>query len=247
MESHDPSPPPSHHHHPHHHHHHHHQGPPQLQQSQPGMMIPTTNSSYSTQQQPPPNLHTTPPHMINPNSSSMLPSSRYLFNTQPSTSTNPLESLNSPFSGEGSSGLRPGGFSIACGDSSKKKRGRPRKYSPDGGGGNGGNIALQLAPTPISPSLVAAQGGDSGGTPSSDATAKKHRGRPPSSGKRQLDALGNCGVGFTPHVIMVDAGEVCIMLLLVVIFLARWLPRWGIRFITYWCSLMYVVEFAICF
>ncbi|KAK7330893.1 hypothetical protein VNO77_25099 [Canavalia gladiata] len=78
----------------------------------------------------------------------------------------------------------------------KKKRGRPRKYSPDG------NIALGLAPTHVSPSA-----GDSAGTPSADAPAKKHRGRPPGSGKKQLDALGAGGVGFTPHVILVDSGE----------------------------------------
>ncbi|KAL2329280.1 hypothetical protein Fmac_022707 [Flemingia macrophylla] len=53
-------------------------------------------------------------------------------------------------------------------DFAKKKRGRPRKYSPDG------NIALGLAPSPTlgpSPTHVA---------PSSSAEplAKKHRGRP---------------------------------------------------------------------
>lgn len=64
----------------------------------------------------------------------------------------------------------------------KKKRGRPRKYSPDG------NIALGLAPTHASPSSAPAAG-DSG---ASDAPPKKHRGRPPGSGKKQLDALGTC-------------------------------------------------------
>ncbi|KAJ0111936.1 hypothetical protein Patl1_03488 [Pistacia atlantica] len=38
--------------------------------------------------------------------------------------------------------------------------------------------------------------------------AKKNRGRPPGSGKRQMDALGGVGgVGFTPHVITVKTGE----------------------------------------
>ncbi|KAK7346838.1 hypothetical protein VNO80_21361 [Phaseolus coccineus] len=90
----------------------------------------------------------------------------------------------------------------------KKKRGRPRKYSPDG------NIALGLAPThaspPPPPSTAASGGGiggDSAGTASADAPAKKHRGRPPGSGKKQLDALGAGGVGFTPHVILVESGE----------------------------------------
>ncbi|KAE8672193.1 Clathrin adaptor complexes medium subunit family protein isoform 1 [Hibiscus syriacus] len=37
---------------------------------------------------------------------------------------------------------------------------------------------------------------------------KRNRGRPPGSGKRQIDALGGVsGVGFTPHVITVNAGE----------------------------------------
>ena len=69
----------------------------------------------------------------------------------------------------------------------KKKRGRPRKYSPDG------NIALRLAPTHASPPAAASGGGgDSAGMASADAPAKKHRGRPPGSGKKQLDALGSC-------------------------------------------------------
>ena len=74
----------------------------------------------------------------------------------------------------------------------KKKRGRPRKYDPDG------NIALlRLAPTtPISSNSA---GGDSvgglesnsGGAAASEPSAKRNRGRPPGSGKRQMDALGN--------------------------------------------------------
>ncbi|CAH2046189.1 unnamed protein product [Thlaspi arvense] len=94
----------------------------------------------------------------------------------------------------------------------KKRRGRPRKYAPDG------NIALGLAPT--SPLLSAASNsyggdggvGDSGGgggnANSADPPAKRNRGRPPGSSKKQLDALGGtAGVGFTPHVIEVNAGE----------------------------------------
>uniref|UniRef100_A0A1J3JQ95 AT-hook motif nuclear-localized protein n=1 Tax=Noccaea caerulescens TaxID=107243 RepID=A0A1J3JQ95_NOCCA len=97
----------------------------------------------------------------------------------------------------------------------KKKRGRPRKYAPDG------NIALGLAPT--SPLLSAASNsygggggdgvvGDSGGgggnANSADPPAKRNRGRPPGSSKKQLDALGGtAGVGFTPHVIEVKIGE----------------------------------------
>ncbi|KAG4134775.1 hypothetical protein ERO13_D08G177700v2 [Gossypium hirsutum] len=89
----------------------------------------------------------------------------------------------------------------------KKKRGRPRKYAPDG------NIALQLAPTTQIPSHSANHAGnDSVGLPSVGAAAepppKRNRGRPPGSGKRQIDALGGVsGVGFTPHVITVNTGE----------------------------------------
>ncbi|KAI3690049.1 hypothetical protein L2E82_48024 [Cichorium intybus] len=117
--------------------------------------------------------------------------------------------------GDGSSppgGFRAGGFSI---EPARKKRGRPRKYSPSADG----NIALALAPAPVSTGATAASGGghlessnDGGsagatGTPNTDPSAKKHRGRPPGSGKKQLDALGAPGVGFTPHVITVKAGE----------------------------------------
>ncbi|KAE8671706.1 AT-hook motif nuclear-localized protein 13 [Hibiscus syriacus] len=93
----------------------------------------------------------------------------------------------------------------------KKKRGRPRKYAPDG------NIALlQLAPTPQIASNSANHGeGESVGLGSnsgvgavSEPPAKKNRGRPPGSTKKQMDALGGVGgVGFTPHVITVEAGE----------------------------------------
>ncbi|PHT78967.1 AT-hook motif nuclear-localized protein 8 [Capsicum annuum] len=87
------------------------------------------------------------------------------------------------------------GFNI---EAARKKRGRPRKYSPDG------NIALGLSPTPTvhhnTPDSAAA-------TPSTDNSSKKLRGRPPTPGKKQLDALGVGGVGFTPHVIVVNVGE----------------------------------------
>lgn len=88
----------------------------------------------------------------------------------------------------GGSSPRASGFSI---EPAKKKRGRPRKYSPDG------NIALGLSPTPVTPSSVAGHADSGGGaatavaaTPSSENPAKKIRGRPPGSVKRQLDALG---------------------------------------------------------
>ncbi|GMI95693.1 hypothetical protein HRI_003238600 [Hibiscus trionum] len=88
----------------------------------------------------------------------------------------------------------------------KKKRGRPRKYAPDG------NIALQLAPTSPIATHSANHGGESVGLASFGAVVepppRRNRGRPPGSGKRQIDALGGVsGVGFTAHVITVNSGE----------------------------------------
>uniref|UniRef100_A0ACD5ZEA3 Uncharacterized protein n=1 Tax=Avena sativa TaxID=4498 RepID=A0ACD5ZEA3_AVESA len=77
-------------------------------------------------------------------------------------------------------------------DLARKKRGRPRKYKPDG------------SPSPSSPSnaLVLIVPGP-----------EKRRGRPPGSGKMQQLAslgesfLGTVGTGFTPHVIIIPPGE----------------------------------------
>ncbi|XP_057978056.1 AT-hook motif nuclear-localized protein 13 [Malania oleifera] len=155
----------------------------------PGMMV--GHATYSAM----PNNNSAP--MISPNSS-MIPNSRFPFNTGITPpASKPLDSLNTPPFDGSPAGMRSCGFSIDSSSSGKKKRGRPRKYAPDG------NIALGLAPTPIS----SAGHGDSGSAPSSEPPAKRHRGRPPGSGKKQLDALGAPGVGFTPHVIMVKAGE----------------------------------------
>ncbi|XP_077235562.1 AT-hook motif nuclear-localized protein 1-like [Tasmannia lanceolata] len=82
----------------------------------------------------------------------------------------------------------------------KKKRGRPRKYGPDG------SVSLALSPMPISSSAPA------GGFPA----GKRGRGRPAGSMNKQqrveLDSPGEwigCSVGsdFMPHVITVAAGE----------------------------------------
>jgi|UniRef100_A0A2N9IW32 predicted DNA-binding protein with PD1-like motif len=189
-------------------------GPPPGTTPQPNMMMGHSHShSHSYSIMPNTNNNNTNNnshnHMISPNSGAMIPppsANRFPFNSVVSPNhhnNNNTNSNASPF--DGSSPLRQPGFSIdASSAAAKKKRGRPRKYSPDG------NIALGLAPTPISSSSAAAAAnhGDSSGTaPSSEPSNKKHRGRPPGSGKKQLDALGAGGVGFTPHVIMVKAGE----------------------------------------
>ncbi|KAL5181656.1 AT-hook motif nuclear-localized protein 13 [Glycine soja] len=105
----------------------------------------------------------------------------------PPPSSEPLNSdANTNHNNSTFEALKP--CALAASESSKKKRGRPRKYSPDG------NIALGLGPTHAPAS-------------SADPPAKKHRGRPPGSGKKQMDALGIPGTGFTPHVITAEVGE----------------------------------------
>ncbi|CAN6856603.1 unnamed protein product [Brassica oleracea] len=78
----------------------------------------------------------------------------------------------------------------------KKKRGRPRKYAPEG------QVSLGLSPMPSSSSAV------------TDPNApKRARGRPPGTGRKQrLANLGewmntSAGLAFAPHVISVEAGE----------------------------------------
>ncbi|GLT91206.1 hypothetical protein SLE2022_091060 [Rubroshorea leprosula] len=147
--------------------------------------------------------------MIAPNPTHGIPSSaaRFPFHSlipQPIQQPKPLDSLSSSsFDGSPQMGYNTD-------PTAKKKRGRPRKYPADG------NTALQLATTSPIPSSSANHvdsvglGGSGGAaTPaSSEPPAKKNRGRPSGSGKRQLDALGGTGgVGFTPHVITVQAGE----------------------------------------
>ncbi|KAK7307719.1 hypothetical protein VNO77_41034 [Canavalia gladiata] len=144
---------------------------------------------HQHQHQPQPQPQSHPPNMlVGPSSypSMMAPATaRFPFNN------NPSEPLNTNNNGNNTlcEALKPCGLSS---DSAKKKRGRPRKYSPDG------NIALGLAPSHASSSSA----------PSSiEPFAKKNRGRPPGSGKKQIDALGTGGTGFTPHVILVEAGQ----------------------------------------
>ncbi|KAJ0105979.1 hypothetical protein Patl1_17778 [Pistacia atlantica] len=90
----------------------------------------------------------------------------------------------------------PSGVSLS--EPVKKKRGRPRKYAPDG------QVSLGLSPLPPKPKPSSA----------SDSQAfKRGRGRPPGTGrKQQLATLGDwmntsAGLAFAPHVISVGAGE----------------------------------------
>lgn len=78
----------------------------------------------------------------------------------------------------------------------KRKRGRPRKYGPDGA------VSLALSPAASAPPAMM-----------SSSTQKRGRGRPPGTGrKQQLASLGDslsgsAGMGFTPHVINLSVGE----------------------------------------
>lgn len=91
-----------------------------------------------------------------------------------------------------------------AGEQSKRKRGRPRKYALDG------TIVPALRSPPAAPPEPALQSGGFS-TPASVATSppgKKPRGRPPGTGrKHQGAAMGSPGVGLTPHIITVKAGE----------------------------------------
>ncbi|KAJ1290200.1 hypothetical protein BS78_02G225400 [Paspalum vaginatum] len=97
----------------------------------------------------------------------------------------------------------------------KKKRGRPRKYGPDG------SVSLALVPTSMAAAPAPAPSGASGPfspegvkalntAPSASPDGAKKRGRPKGSTNKKhvLPALdGSAGAGFTPHVIFVKAGE----------------------------------------
>ncbi|KAE8683895.1 AT-hook motif nuclear-localized protein 10 [Hibiscus syriacus] len=80
----------------------------------------------------------------------------------------------------------------------KKKRGRPRKYAPDG------QVSLGLLPLPSKPK--SSSGSDASGH-------KRKKGRPPGTGrKQQLATLGewmnsSAGQAFAPHVVTVGIGE----------------------------------------
>ncbi|KAL3499349.1 hypothetical protein ACH5RR_038442 [Cinchona calisaya] len=88
--------------------------------------------------------------------------------------------------------------SVSPSETVKKKRGRPRKYGPDGA-----NMALGLSPMSSMPSPVSVT---PGGT-------KTSRGRPPGTGwKQRLAPLGDwmnssAGLAFTPHIIHIGVGE----------------------------------------
>lgn len=116
--------------------------------------------------------------------------------------SNPNNPSSAPYGTESPATVVPHGVNMGVGmavsvartEPLKRKRGRPRKYGPDG------SMALALAP------LSSVQG-------SFSPTQKRGRGRPPGSGRKQQLAsfgewlAGSAGIGFTPHVITIAAGE----------------------------------------
>ncbi|KAH7519571.1 hypothetical protein FEM48_Zijuj08G0051100 [Ziziphus jujuba var. spinosa] len=97
----------------------------------------------------------------------------------------------------------PVGAGLATGTAGKKKRGRPRKYGPDG------TVTMALSPMPISSS--APHGGDH------FSSGKRGKGRSGGSEFKQHKRVGmehlgewnacNIGSNFMPHIITVNAGE----------------------------------------
>ncbi|GAB2273930.1 hypothetical protein Dimus_008701 [Dionaea muscipula] len=136
--------------------------------------------------------------------------------SNPNVQVQSIVRVNSPvrssFNVEESSGTSdfPQGFTVSMasargslGEPTKKKRGRPRKYAPDGAGASSssGPAAVSLALSPMS-------------SPNSlNPADKPKRGRPPGSGRKQrLSSVGewmssSAGIAFTPHVIQVSPGE----------------------------------------
>ncbi|KAI3453420.1 hypothetical protein Pfo_010083 [Paulownia fortunei] len=199
MDSQDSSAPPPHAHHQHHHH---------LQPPLPSHHAVLMGPHIQTQQHPSNNSYQLPNSNI-----SVAPTTSATSNTAMMHQQNPRFPFNSvaaaaaqkpldhQYSDGSPSGSGGGWFNI---EPARKKRGRPRKYSPDS------SIGLGLSPAPvtqISSAGAHADSGGGGGTPLSETAAKRNRGRPPGSVKKQLDALGAPGVGFTPHVITVNSGE----------------------------------------
>ncbi|XP_020594786.1 AT-hook motif nuclear-localized protein 10-like, partial [Phalaenopsis equestris] len=102
---------------------------------------------------------------------------RFPTNTISSSALKPLDALGSNYPGDGELvGIGPGGMFVMS-EPMKKKRGRPRKYGPDG------TMALALCSTTTTSEC------NKTNTSLSQPPAKG-RGRPPGSGKRQqLGAL----------------------------------------------------------
>ncbi|OEL16962.1 AT-hook motif nuclear-localized protein 10 [Dichanthelium oligosanthes] len=162
-----------------------------------------------------------------PPSSGGLQSVRMAFTTDgtpvfaPVSSAPPATATYQPLSGGAAPSLAGaggnGGAPVHPGEPvAKKKRGRPRKYGPDG------SMSLALVPASMAAAPGSAPPGAPGASgpfspegaktpntaPSASPDGAKKRGRPKgSTNKKHVPALGSAGAGFTPHVIFVKAGE----------------------------------------
>ncbi|KAL3621559.1 hypothetical protein CASFOL_036471 [Castilleja foliolosa] len=127
----------------------------------------------------------------------------------PYTADGAYRSVGSPPPYQQMSGGAPVAMNLNSGEQ-KRKRGRPRKYGPDG---NMSSMALVPVQQPnnmgmppqtqnFSPPPAPAMGG-------SASSSGKKRGRPPGSSnkKKEIEAIGSNGIGFIPHVIAVNPGE----------------------------------------
>ncbi|KAI8549245.1 hypothetical protein RHMOL_Rhmol06G0011000 [Rhododendron molle] len=159
-------------------------------------------------------VHNTPPAAA----SQPLTHTMRLGNSSDGTAVyKPLAGNSSPFQPAGTSGggatgegqaIIPHNLNVNVGDPVKKKRGRPRKYGPDGAISLGLTPATAPRPAAVAQPTPTFSPSSHTPTPASPSSLKKGRGRPPgSSKKQQMEALGAAGVGFTPHVITVKTGE----------------------------------------
>ncbi|KAL3571882.1 hypothetical protein D5086_025786 [Populus alba] len=97
----------------------------------------------------------------------------------------------------------PAGAGLMGGTAEKKKRGRPRKYGPDGA------VARALSPMPISASAPHTGGDYSAGKPGKVWPGSYEKKKYKKMGMENLGewAANSVGTNFTPHVITVNAGE----------------------------------------
>eukprot|EP01018_Ginkgo_biloba_P032294 Gb_40521 [translate_table: standard] len=139
-------------------------------------------------------------HTVGSLPTGMAPAMRPASSSVVTIASNPNNSSSPPYHSDSTTAVVSQGINVSIGtgmqrvEPVKRKRGRPRKYGPDG------SMALALAPLSSAPGLFS-------------PSQKRGRGRPPGSGKKQqLAALGewlagSAGVGFTPHVITIASGE----------------------------------------